>query len=187
MRNDHPCGAEAGPAVGRHRHYTSCNLADRAANARGVQVFGNDLEGRAFGGELDSLIQMRSWWQVRMNYSHVQTKVKPKLNSRATGSATEANDPKHHMAFRSSMNFPRNIEWDFWLRYVSRRPVPIPLTAKPLGGYASFDVRLGWRPVRHLDLSIVGQNLYEGQHAEFPASLQEEVKRSTYGKMTWTF
>lgn len=85
------------------------------------------------------------------------------------------------------MNLPHSVEVDFWLRQVSGRPHAVPATAEPLPGYATFDVRLGWRPVNNLELSIVGQNLPEAQHSEFPASVQEEIQRGFYAKMAWHF
>jgi iron complex outermembrane receptor protein len=55
-------------------------------------------------------------------------------------------------------------------------------------GYVTFDVRLGWRPRSDLELSVVGQNLPEEHHAEFPGDgPQKEVERGVYGKVTWSF
>ncbi len=54
-----------------------------------------------------------------------------------------------------------------------------------------MDVRLGWRPTRNLELSLVGQNLLANHHAEFrPSSIATqatEVERSVYGRITLRF
>jgi iron complex outermembrane receptor protein len=50
-----------------------------------------------------------------------------------------------------------------------------------------MDVRLGWRFYEQFELSIVGQNLFQPQHAEFtgdPGGLIG-VKRSVYAKIIW--
>lgn len=152
------------------------------------QIFGNTLQGHTYGGELEAVVQLRSWWQVRTTYGFLQLHLERKAGSRAISEGTsEVNDPKHRVSLRSSMNLPHRVELDFWLRGVSGRPIPVPATAVPLSGYATFDVRLGWRPVNNLELSIVGQNLPKAQHAEFPAAVQEEIPRGFYGKVTWSF
>ena len=49
------------------------------------------------------------------------------------------------------------------------------------------DARLAWRPVPHLELSIVGQNLLQPHHAEYggdPGPLVG-IKRGVYASMTW--
>jgi len=49
------------------------------------------------------------------------------------------------------------------------------------------DVRFSWRFAGYLELSMVGQNLFQPHHAEFggdPGGLVE-IKRSAYAKITW--
>jgi iron complex outermembrane receptor protein len=50
---------------------------------------------------------------------------------------------------------------------------------------------LAWRPIKNLELSLVGQNLIHAHHLEFNRSFineaQSEVDRSVYGKVTWRF
>jgi iron complex outermembrane receptor protein len=57
--------------------------------------------------------------------------------------------------------------------------------------YVTLDLRLAWRPVKNLELALVGQNLLENRHQEFrPEQYSRqvyEVERSVYGKLTWKF
>jgi iron complex outermembrane receptor protein len=55
--------------------------------------------------------------------------------------------------------------------------------------YFELDVRVAWRPVKNLELSVVGQNLLHDHHPEygFPSPTREEIGRSVYGKMSWQF
>jgi iron complex outermembrane recepter protein len=54
--------------------------------------------------------------------------------------------------------------------------------------YVSLDLRLGWRPVPNWELAIVGQNLLDKRHPEFGApATRQEIPRSVYGKVTWSF
>ena len=52
----------------------------------------------------------------------------------------------------------------------------------------SFDARLAWRWRDNLEISIVGQNLWDDQHPEFGAgATREEIPRSVFGKVAWSF
>ena len=53
--------------------------------------------------------------------------------------------------------------------------------------YITLDVRLAWKPLKNLELTLVGQNLAERWHREFVSldSLSTQVQRGVYGKITW--
>jgi len=70
------------------------------------------------------------------------------------------------------------MEFDQTMRYVS--------ALQTVDGYATVDLRLGWRSPGKLEWSLVGRNLVQGHHAEFPgaAGAGVEVKRSVYAKVT---
>ena len=57
--------------------------------------------------------------------------------------------------------------------------------------YTTADVRVGWRWSDHLELSAVGQDLFDEQHAEFPTISfildNREVARRGYVKAVWRF
>jgi hypothetical protein len=54
-------------------------------------------------------------------------------------------------------------------------------------GYLDLDLRLAWSPAERLEISVVGQNLLHGEHAEFiPSSPSpRRIERGAYGKITW--
>ena len=83
------------------------------------------------------------------------------------------------------MSLPYNTEFDLWSRYVDRLPVA------QIPSYLTLDVRLGWRPTKQLELSLVGQNLLDSHRPEFRepilTTLPTEIQRSVYGKVTWRF
>ena len=152
----------------------------------GPIVLGNTLQGHTYGAELDVLVPILPWWQVRASYSNLQVRLERKPGSRdIAGGKSEANDPKNQFSFRSMMDLPRRVELDFWVRHVSALPNPVPLP-----GYTAFDVRLGWKPLEQLELSIIGQNLPEKSHGEFQSAntaIREEIQRGVYGKITFRF
>ncbi|RJQ65679.1 MAG: TonB-dependent receptor, partial [Desulfobacteraceae bacterium] len=70
------------------------------------------------------------------------------------------------------------INFDLWFRFVSSLP------ERDVDKYSVMDARLAWKIHPKLELSLVGQNLFERGHEEF-SSL--EVERSIYGKIDWRF
>jgi iron complex outermembrane receptor protein len=53
--------------------------------------------------------------------------------------------------------------------------------------YTAVDLRFGWRINPGLELSLVGQNLFDPQHAEFGAAPgRSEYRRAVFAKLVWT-
>ena len=52
-------------------------------------------------------------------------------------------------------------------------------------------MRVAWRPVKSLELSLIGQNLIQTQHLEYQGDfLQSQVtyiSRGVYAKFNWQF
>jgi iron complex outermembrane receptor protein len=97
----------------------------------------------------------------------------------ATGLATS--DPSHYWMLRSSHDLADGQELDLTLRYVGALERP----AVP--SYTALDLRYGWRIRKNLELSLIGRNLLDPQHAEAGAA----PGRSSYGraallKLVWT-
>ena len=103
----------------------------------------------------------------------------------ATDEDDEGRSPVHQFSVHSSVDLPHQVTWDTIVRYVDRlRTVPAP-------AYLELDLRVGWRPIKSVELSISGQNLLDNHHPEFrPTTFQTqstEVPRSIYGKVTLRF
>jgi outer membrane receptor protein involved in Fe transport len=68
---------------------------------------------------------------------------------------------------------PGNLGLDVGVRYVSSLPAP------SVPGYIGLDVRLQWRPIKNVELAVVGQNLVDRRHPEFGApATRQEIERS---------
>ena len=148
-------------------------------------VIGNEQEGESYGAELTAHYQVMDTWRLRAGYTALQVDIRSKLGSTDnTSGANEAADSEHYFSLRSSLELPGNFEFAPMFRYVSRVTNPI----VPVPGYSELDVRLAWRPMPKLELSVLGQNLLHDRHPEFgdPATRQE-VERSIYGKILWKF
>jgi iron complex outermembrane receptor protein len=103
----------------------------------------------------------------------------------STGNESEGSSPHHQFSLRSSMDLPRNLQFDAGIRYVDGLPT------RQVNSYVVADLRLAWRPVKNLEVEVVGLNLLDNQHAEFSPSIissqRTEVQHSVYGKITWRF
>lgn len=161
----------------------------------------NDLRAHAYGAEWLVNWKPHRRWQLELGYSYLNT-----LYSGRTGvfASETGNEPQQQVTARSSLNLTDDLEFDLWARYVDRLPylsqvygslgptIPrVPRWKDPIPGYVSLDARLAWRPIKHLQLSIVGQNLLDSGHPEFQQEIlpppRSQVPRSVYFKFDWEF
>ena len=93
--------------------------------------------------------------------------------------------PRHQVSLRSEMDLPWHLQLDCVSRYVAA------LSNRDIPGYVEMDLRLGWRPTKQLEFSIVGQNLLDNQHPEFKQIIlgppPAELQRGVYAKITFRF
>jgi iron complex outermembrane receptor protein len=146
-------------------------------------LFRNGLLGNTAGFEIAPDWTPSHWWRLRGSYSylHIDLSTRPWSQDASTVSSTQGSSPHHQVVVQSAWNLPKKLEFDQTFRYVSALP------AKLVGAYATADVRFSWRATHSLDLSVVGQNLFQPHHAEFsgdPGGLVG-IARSAYVKLTW--
>ena len=135
-----------------------------------------------YGMELALEWQPLDWWRLKGSYaySEIKTDKRAELNE-----AQNESLPRHQFSLRSSMNLGKDIEADAWLRYVDS------FDNGRVPSYWTLDLKVAWRPVKNLELALVGQNLLEDRHQEFRpeqfSTTVYEVQRGVYGKVTWKF
>ncbi len=131
-------------------------------------------------------MRVSSRWKLNGAYSLLRMQLRPYASSRDTKAENaERDSPRHQIQFHSFVTLPRNFEADAALYYVSR------VTNQLTPSYTRLDARFGWRPTEGLELSVGAQNLLDNRHREFGGAetgvVTGQVKRSTYGKLTWRF
>lgn len=149
-------------------------------------VVSNKLDARAYGAELAVDWRPLDWWRIQGAYTWLKILLKKKDNSNDTFGLRASGDiPLNQVSLRSSTDLPGKVGLDFWLRYVDSLPI------QGVASYLTIDARLAWKPVKDLELSLVGQNLLDSPHTEFLPefvnTIQTQVERSVYGKITWLF
>jgi iron complex outermembrane receptor protein len=94
--------------------------------------------------------------------------------------------PRHQGQVRAAFSLTRDIDVDTALFAVGRiKDIAVP-------GYTRVDARIAWRPRPHVELSLVGQNLFDASHLEFGGAATNlaqasEVRRAAYGAIAWRF
>jgi iron complex outermembrane receptor protein len=82
------------------------------------------------------------------------------------------------VSLRSLWNITEKHDLDLWLRYVSE------LETQNIDKYVTLDAKATWRLMPQLELSLVGRNLLEDDHAEFVeefgAQQPAEIPREAY-------
>jgi iron complex outermembrane receptor protein len=147
----------------------------------------NNMDGETYGIEVSAKWQPSDWISILAAYSYLQMQLHLEQDGTQASTAedTEGNSPHNQISIRTAMNLREDLELDLWLRYVDNVP------NKNIVNYTTLDARLGWKPIKGLEVAIVGQNLLDDQHPEFPGDYLEteatEVERSVYGKITWEF
>ncbi len=140
--------------------------------------FGNGLFGTTTGGEIAPDWKITNRWRLQASYSFLQMDLKRGAGSLDIGTAPgiEGSSPKHQLMIRSSFDISKAFNLDLAYRYISALP------GQMTPSYSTGDARFAWQARNHLQLSIVGRNLFQPYHAEFgPVG----IKRSAYGQVTW--
>jgi iron complex outermembrane receptor protein len=142
----------------------------------------NKAEAVAYGVELGANWKVTEHWTLSGWYTLMKVDVDVDADSTDTMTeATEHDTPSHQIHFRSRMNLPWNLEFDTLLFHAG--DVPNQNTDE----YTRLDLRLGWRPIEHVEVSVAGQNLVDRRHEEFGDgyfTLHGSVPRGVYGKIT---
>lgn len=145
---------------------------------------GNFGRAETCGFELATAVKALPWWRVKMAYTLLEL-VKKESDPGATFMDLKGQNPQHQVSLRSAMDLTKSVDLDLWLRYASE------LRDFAIGSYVTLDARLAWRPIKDMELSLVGQNLLRQRHMEFmPQFISTQsaaIGPGMYGKVSWKF
>ena len=122
------------------------------------------MKGYTYGSELSGTWQATDFWKLNLSYGYLEAKF-----IKLDGSRHSFSDviPHNQVNLRSSFDIAKNVELDFWLRYVDKLA---DVNDKPVSNFTSLNLHLGYKPLPNLELSLVGNNLIE-RHIEFNPDL----------------
>ena len=136
-------------------------------------TFQNPGEGNSYGFELASNYLVGPTWRLYGAYTFL------KENLPARG-AYSGQSPQNQVYLQSSWELAKDVQLDVIWRYVDF------LTAQSVPSYNAMDIRLGWRPSKHVEFAVVGRNLLDQDHPEFgfdtfTGNIATNVQREVYG------
>ena len=153
-------------------------------------MFTNGVRGNTYGAELAAAWQATKRMHFNLAYSYTESDINWIANPDISQNTAA---PRHKLSLRSSLDVRADLDLDIWFRYVGKTEVyNHTLSSDPIkiDDYPSLDLRLAWRPVKNLELSLVGQNLLDNRHLEYIQelfTLPTEVQRGVYGQLEWKF
>jgi len=145
--------------------------------------FGNGLNGTTTGGEIAPEWRPWDFWRLKGSYSLLHMSIRKSPGSLDIGTAPIVNgsSPRHQVGLQSSFDLPKGFTFDFDFRYVSALPgLSVP-------AYSTGDARIGWSFGHIWEVAVVGHNLLQPYHVEFPSDPGPAVaiKRSVYAEVVW--
>ncbi len=126
-------------------------------------------------------------WRLRMAYSYLYSDFENQAGEPIYNQGNQS-----QVSLFSSWNPRDDLDLDVWWRYVNAYSTPT-LSASgraEIDAFSTVNLRLGWRPRKDLELSLVGANLFGGNHLEFvqeALAFPVEIERSIYGQVKWAF
>ncbi|MGH8291031.1 MAG: TonB-dependent receptor plug domain-containing protein [Steroidobacteraceae bacterium] len=150
--------------------------------------FANNLEGDTYGLEFSADYQVTPTCSLHLGYDLLKEhlRIAPGQVDINQG-LNETADPEHQFFLRSSMDLPRNIQFDTALRWIDTLHNNNGPTPGTVPAYFELDSRIGWKVSPQIELSVDGRNLLHADHVEygFPSPTRIEIARSVYAKITW--
>jgi len=144
---------------------------------------GNRTEAKTWGFEVEADWQVRRSWRLRGAYTLLKIDVEAPLGD-AIGNAAEGESPEHQLYFGSALDLSQELVLDAGLAYTSE------LAALDIDRYINLDLRLGWRPLKSVEIALVGQQLLAARRAEFRPqflnTLPAKSERGFYVSLHWS-
>ncbi len=165
----------------------------------------NNIEGKSYGFEISTDIKAFDRWRIKPSFSwlkiDLRTASKPDDDPEENDPDDDIVDddflsyrnvymleygaPRWMFSIRSEFDITKQIDFDMGMRYVdSISLIGTEDTFKrEIDAYLVFDVRLAWRPNKHVEISVSGRDLGPS-HSELS---QLEVCPTVMGKVTCRF
>jgi len=143
-------------------------------------IRGDDSEAQTWGVEITGLWDATDSWRLMSSFSYLDCELD--VQGGAASAAERLGAFPTFTVFAGSRFSPLDsLDLDASLYYVDRLP------GLGVSSYVRLDTRIAWRPLRWLELSLVGRNLLEAHHAELASqgsNIATEPQRDVYFEIT---
>ncbi len=146
----------------------------------------NKASGMNKGLEFSSNWEITKNWSLSGGYSYIDSHIKLDRDSTDNlfGSTDKERSPRNMFNARSHYKIADQLQMNNTLYYVAKLPTD------QVPSYYRLDTNVIWNVSDGIDLSLVGQNLLDGEHQEFGGATYNspsEIPRSVFGKVTVRF
>lgn len=143
-------------------------------------ILNNLGSGHVYGAEIVANWRVTPTWRLMGNYTYSKMDLDVSPGTAVTLDATEGLNPRHQFSVRSYYDIRDDLHWDNMLYYVDGLRAPV-------GSYVRYDSRVAWLVRPGIELSLIGRNLTDNTHYEFPTTPQTEIRRTVVGQVLWKF
>jgi iron complex outermembrane receptor protein len=146
----------------------------------------NRARARIEGINASANISVLNNLNLLLGYSYLDMNIKFNKNSKdSLSSYDDGVSPHHQLQAQSRWNITNNIDFDATFYYVGN------LNTVGIKSYKRTDLRVAWRPIVNLELSIVGQKLFYADTREttrvFYGTHNATYGNQVYGNAKWKF
>ena len=151
-------------------------------------IVSNYGDGKVYGFEVASSIDIKSNWRVSLAYSFlkVDTKNDTGLTYLSDNLSNEGRSPYNQLSLKSYYNFSSKLQLSNMIYFSDN----LTASGKNVDAYTKLDTSLIYKKTDNLSLKIVGQNLLDSRHQEFSNALfsqNAEMGRNFYFNMSYNF
>lgn len=134
-----------------------------------------------YGFEWDAKYDVTPHWHVSGSYSFLIEDIES-VPGHSYPMIEPGGNPRNKFFVQSGWDLWQDVSLDVMVRYVDSMAIGV-------DAYLEGDVRLAWYPTRHLELAVVGRNLFDDSHVEFDSRgfYSSEVQREVYGSIAWRY
>jgi iron complex outermembrane receptor protein len=148
-------------------------------------TIGNKSAGNTDGVEIAAVYMPTRLWRISAGYSFLDMDLTLDADSlddsQSRIARIEGQNPRQQAFIHLGTRLFNRYDFDLNVRYVDSLP------AGNVPGYTVADIRLARQLSDNLELSLVGQNLFEDHHFEWSEGLVSEVEDSVYIKLLYRF
>ncbi len=148
-------------------------------------VSGNGLRGRTHGAEVLLTWRPVSVWHLQASWATIDYDLTLAPGSRDVTSLAgiPGSTPRHEFKLFSRLDLSETWSLDaFAWHHTAMHAIDVP-------AYTGVNVRLGWRPRPDWEFQLIGQDLLDARHPEFPPTylggVTQEVPRSVRLEISW--
>ncbi|MEO5693362.1 MAG: TonB-dependent receptor [Usitatibacter sp.] len=144
-------------------------------------TFGNGGRGNTRGVEAWGDYLVTRDWRLVWGFLYMKQSEGLDAGNAPVDAMVLGNDPKRTASLRSLWHVTRQVDFDVTARYVGSLPAP----AVP--SYSNVDLRLGWRVLPKLELSLLVGNVADHRHSEFSTpAIRAVFERTYFVKASWS-